>query len=140
MRIRDSRGKFVKDKNIEQRRCLKCSGKTLLSKDGFPYWNRFEDGWICNSCKGRLYYPKRVGKALSFKGKLIHLKENPRKGICQSCGKQTVTDIHHIQYHDDEPLKDTLELCPSCHCKESWRLGQMNPVKSKRSTKVRIYL
>lgn len=130
MRIRDSSGRFVKDKRVGLRRCLKCgSGKTLVNKDGIPYWNKFEDGWICNKCRCKLYHPEYAVKALSFKDKTIHLKQNPRKGVCQRCGKQGVTDIHHTQYHEDDPLKDTVELCVSCHTKESWRLGQMNPVK-----------
>ena len=33
--------------------------------------------------------------------------------------------MHHIKYHDDDPLKDTVELCVSCHNKEGFRLGQL---------------
>jgi len=31
--------------------------------------------------------------------------------------------MHHIQYHEDDPLKDTVELCGRCHIAESIRLG-----------------
>jgi len=66
-------------------------------------------------------------RRLNYKGKQIYLKENPRTGICSSCGKGVgegikKTSIHHIQYHDDNPLKDTIELCSGCHRKETCRL------------------
>ena len=70
--------------------------------------------------------PKRI--RLQFKGKTLLLKENPRKGICSKCGKKTRTHIHHFaEYHENNPLKDTIELCSSCHAYESWRLGQIRP-------------
>jgi hypothetical protein len=69
---------------------------------------------------------------MKFKDTTIHLQQNPRTGICQACGKATETDMHHIAYNEHDPLKDAIELCPSCHCKESWILGQMNPIKRKK--------
>jgi hypothetical protein len=71
------------------------------------------------------------------------MKEKPRKGKCEWCGKRVgdmyfggkrrnklmileYTQIHHIVYHDDDPLKDTVELCSSCHTKEGLRLGQLH--------------
>src|SRR5687768_6616844 len=73
-------------------------------------------------------------RRLQFKTKSILLKENPRKGICSECGKKIgdfyvdrrlkirpikITHIHHIQYNENDPLKDTKELCAACHIKES---------------------
>jgi hypothetical protein len=73
--------------------------------------------------------------------KKIFLKENPRKGICQKCHRKVGDDyvncfcqiaivkethIHHIgEYNPNDPLKDTIELCASCHRKEHWRLEQV---------------
>lgn len=45
-----------------------------------------------------------------------------RNGICQRCGKVGQTHLHHEEYDDTNILKYTVELCPSCHAKESWRL------------------
>jgi len=54
-------------------------------------------------------------KHMVFKGKIIILKERVLTGICSWCGYKGYTHMHHLQYHDDDPLKDTIELCPSCH-------------------------
>ena len=56
-------------------------------------------------------------KAIKFKGKRTHVKENPRTGICSKCGYNGRTAMHHLQYHKEDPLKDTIELCLSCHGK-----------------------
>jgi hypothetical protein len=53
------------------------------------------------------------------------MKKNPRKGMCQPCGKTGYTHLHHEQYDDNDILKHTIELCPGCHAKKSWRLGQI---------------
>ena len=54
-------------------------------------------------------------KRICFKDKRIQLSHEPRTGICSLCRKQGLTHIHHINYHDSNPLKDTIELCVSCH-------------------------
>jgi len=72
------------------------------------------------------YYPKpprvkviRERVRMRYKGKMIELKENPRTGYCSICNWEGLTHIHHFaEYHDDDPLKDTIELCPSCHAKQ----------------------
>ncbi len=64
-------------------------------------------------------YTRSNTRRLKFKNKMIHVKDNPRTGFCSLCNYTGVTHIHHIVYHDDDPLKDTIELCPSCHRKES---------------------
>lgn len=81
-------------------------------------------------------YQKMRHKGIRFKLKCIHLKHNPRTGVCQRCrkkigdeyinwyGKVNIikkTDMHHIEYHEDNPLEDTIELCMSCHSKETWK-------------------
>jgi hypothetical protein len=52
-----------------------------------------------------------------FKGRRILLKSNPRKGFCQVCGYAGATDMHHLEYHDDDPLQGAIELCNRCHAK-----------------------
>jgi len=111
--------------------CLNCgSDKTYIDKKGIPNWIRYEDGWICKRCRNKLVdNPIKVKKwnhilnpiynvrKIRFKGKQILLKHNPRTGVCSQCGKIGYTHMHHIQYHDDDPLKDTIELCVGCHNK-----------------------
>lgn len=71
-----------------------------------------------------------MGKVINFKGKAICLKQNIHIHKCQICGKKRgdeyinykgekaiveLTHLHHIEYHENNVLKDTLELCVSCH-------------------------
>jgi len=63
--------------------------------------------------------PKRI--RLRFKDKSVLLKENPRKGICSKCCKKGYTHIHHLEYHNNDVLKDAIELCASCHAYETWK-------------------
>ena len=62
-----------------------------------------------------MYQDKNKLNRIWFKNKRINVGFNPRTGICSLCHKQGLTDIHHVQYHELEPLKDTIELCDSCH-------------------------
>ena len=56
-----------------------------------------------------------------FKGKYTRLKENPRTGICQLCGRSVAkgeikyTNLHHYNYDSKNPLANTIELCVRCH-------------------------
>lgn len=61
-------------------------------------------------------------KKITFKDKRITLNNNPRTGSCSQCGQQGLTHIHHFSYHANDPLKDTKELCASCHAYETWKL------------------
>ena len=74
-------------------------------------------------------------RRITYKGMRIQLKFNPRTGKCKWCGREGKTEIHHIEYHDDDPLKDTIELCKSCHGKETYRLGQIKHDGKKYSSK-----
>jgi Zn finger protein HypA/HybF involved in hydrogenase expression len=121
---------------MDKRICLKCgTNKTHVDKRGWVQWSRYKDGFMCSRCNSKfvrsprdspIFNPRRI----LFKGKRILLKAIPRKGQCEQCGKKIGdsfisyrnkltrikrTEIHHIQYHDDDPLKDTIELCPQCH-------------------------
>jgi hypothetical protein len=86
-------------------------------------------------------YKKLWGqRRLNFKDKRLLLPENPRKDNCDWCSKgigDEYTDsrgrvakikrmhTHHIKYHEDDPLKDTYTLCPSCHLTEERRLRKL---------------
>jgi hypothetical protein len=80
--------------------------------DNHPNYKKLQDK------KLRPVYNK---KRVRFKGKQIFTKLMPRTGYCSKCsnnifdGSCKITVIHHIQYHDDDILKDTVELCVSCH-------------------------
>lgn len=73
--------------------------------------------------------PKNNPRRLTYKDKKVYLKENPRTGYCSNpnCSnkgkKLAKTHIHHDKYHDDDPTKDTRELCDHCHKLEpmSWK-------------------
>jgi|SRR6185369_7837568 len=131
---------LVMNNPIGIRFCVSCNSNTTRIHNGIPVWRKYKDGYLCAKCQDRLIYnPRRTKetikkyndrnnlKILVFKGKRILLKENPRKGVCEWCGAVKgkdckVTNLHHTQYHDDDILKDTVELCASCHGKESERI------------------
>lgn len=52
-----------------------------------------------------------------YKRKTIDTGKAIKTGICSQCGKAGITHLHHNNYHDEDPLKDTQELCSSCHGK-----------------------
>jgi hypothetical protein len=60
-------------------------------------------------------------RRITFQNKRLELDFKRRKGICEECGKKVgidgikITARHHDEYHDYDPLKDTRELCISCH-------------------------
>jgi len=129
--------------NKLDRICAACdSTTTKMEKGKWPHWYKWDDVFLCHKCYDKyvwspiaspaknkkwnpihnpIYQPRRI----CFKDKRIMLKENPRKGICQWCGRKGATDIHHIEYHEDDPLKDAIELCDSCHRVETTRLEQL---------------
>lgn len=92
---------------------------------------------MCRRCYDKKIYSKIRSekynpRQLLFKNKRVSLKDNPRIGQCQKCdkkigdyyinkfGKRAIikrTGIHHIKYHENNVLKDTIELCVSCHAK-----------------------
>jgi hypothetical protein len=121
------------------------STKTYVRKDNNKecWFNAGNGNALCCICYNRLkIYPKKDkkkiqeynitkrGKILNFKGKPVMFKERVRKDFCQICGKKRgdeyinrrgekaiieLTHLHHIEYHENDVLKDTLELCVSCH-------------------------
>ena len=130
--------------SVDKRLCSICGHQTYKKQ-----WYSHKCNWYCKKCENKLFinpkwhpitnpkihekwHPVYNPKDILYKGKSIHLKENPRKGICSLCKKSKgdeyincfgqvaiikKTAMHHTEYHDDDPLKDTIELCVSCHMK-----------------------
>lgn len=138
-----------------QRSCFACgSTTTSIGKRSNPKWKNCEkwypnhDGTnntLCHNCymkylanpvfrviNNPIYQPRRI----LFKGKRILLKEPPRTGVCSKCGRSVAkgeikrTAIHHKKYHDEDPLKDTSELCASCHAKEHFGGGERTSART----------
>jgi hypothetical protein len=108
---------------------------TYTDKNGYEAWRKHSDKWLCHRCYCKFVLDPKWRKInnsrkVTFKGKQITVKENPRKGVCSNCGavKDTnckMTAMHHLEYDESDPLAHTIELCGSCHGKESARLGQL---------------
>jgi hypothetical protein len=93
---------------LKKEMCIKCYNKYIIN----PKWRPVLD-------KTRF----------KFKDKTVHAPQCPRVGVCNFCravvGETNTqvdrlckrTNIAHTAYHDDNPLKDAIELCVSCHCK-----------------------
>jgi len=122
--------------------CLNClSDKTNIKKNGIANWYKHKDGYLCHRCYCKLFNnpkwnPINQPRRIVFKDERISLKEDPRIGICNWCCavvgincKQT--QIHHLEYHDDDMLKDTVELCARCHTYESWRIRKYHSFDRK---------
>jgi len=129
----------------DKRICSACDSTTTVirkTKLGTLYecW-RYHDGFVlCERCycryidnpknnprNNKKWNPINKYRRIRFKDKVVSLKKNPREGICKLCGKKKgidckKTNMHHLEYHEDDPLKDTIEICVSCHTKESWRI------------------
>jgi len=70
-------------------------------------------------------------RLLNYKGKQITLKENPRIGVCSNCHRSVEngaimrTQLHHLEYDNNNPLNHTIELCVRCHRQEHARLRRI---------------
>lgn len=123
--------------------CYSCgSDKTWINKFGNQQWRKHDNHSYCHKCHNKLFLNPECAarnriRRLTFKDKRLTLKDAPRKGVCEWCNRKigdeyiawrnkvktvNFTLIHHIEYHPEDPLKDTVELCMSCHHKEHWRL------------------
>ena len=131
----------MEDSGSENKKiCAVCgSDKTYTRKTGKrkgrKEWRILNEKYCCHTCYQRLIINpkhakkldrKRSAKRIVFKGKRLRLKIYPRKGICQNlfCVNPIYkqTHLHHKQYHDDDVLKDTIELCAHCHPKAMKRI------------------
>lgn len=131
---------------MSERLCSRCeSNQTYIEhyelKSGniidVHHWRKDgSGGWLCDKCYGKyvkqpkwgpIVNPIRGPKRITFLGKRIRVDRPPRIGVCNWCRSVTPFDckrthMHHESYHDEDPLKDTIELCVSCHVRHSWEI------------------
>jgi hypothetical protein len=126
---------------LKHRLCSNCGNKTIITttKKGFSHERWYSDkkgGWWCNHCYHMMTYdPVKVRKRnqtrMLFKDKVIHIGKNPRTGVCSLCGIKTKTSMHHLIYDETNPLKHTIEICNSCHMKESMKIHGVSSLRWK---------
>jgi ferredoxin len=96
--------------------------------------------FLCTRCYSRLFlHPKYNGRRFKYKG-VDRLGLNCRSGRCSWCtnniydGSCKETQWHHLKYDDNKPQAHRIELCASCHRKETIRLDPgMIPERDKNS-------
>jgi len=93
-----------------------------LSEDGQPDEAKGFDRKAWMREYNKLSHAKSHPRRLNYKGKLVYLDKNPRRGVCQQCGAVKGNDckrtnIHHLEYDEKNVLNNTIELCVSCHAK-----------------------
>jgi ribosomal protein S27AE len=117
----------------DKRICFNCG----LSQTYTNQWYKHNEKHYCKKCNNKLYNNPKWHSitrnwVTSFKGKSRYIGFRPKREVCSRCGmkkgekytiwgeqKTVKIDLHHIQYHEDDPLKDTIELCGRCHIYES---------------------
>ena len=140
----------------DKRVCYACgSKKTYVRKNGFAEWwlNLSKQGQaigvICCKCKQSIFkieekkrlYTAYHQRQIYFKTKSIAIDYIPKIGVCNWCRAvypfdTKLTHIHHESYHEDDPMKDTIELCVSCHRKETIRRGNMQILRDKKTGRI----
>ena len=124
-----------------ERICSNCDSsvtntQTYKLKDGTlkvsPRWyTNPKGGYLCHKCRATLIDHIKWNKIHSsvyntrrflFRDKQFRANKNPRIGVCNWCRAVCPfdckkTDLHHVTYHEEDPLKDTIEICNSCHKK-----------------------
>jgi hypothetical protein len=114
--------KFTKAKHYEYGRrniCKSCFAK-ILRKGGV-----YHEGHV-NSCanwvnENKQQHEEMMHKRITFKGRRVYLKENPRTGVCVDCGtlisakQDRQGPMHHERYNDEDPEDGTTERCDACH-------------------------
>lgn len=125
--------------------CMNCNARliTYPKRDRQKMNNYYLPRWRAQNPNYMKEYTK---KRLNYKGRLITLKTRIKIGVCNTCNKTVesgqinFTTLHHYaEYHDNNPVKDTIELCPSCHGKESWKLGQTKHPPIRQSLRSVIF-
>lgn len=137
-------GHFTKGRKLipEDRKCSKCESYKTYK------WRKHDGLWYCNKCNSKYFenpiaHPIHGPKRINFRGRRVQLKRCPRTGECQDChrkvgqqytncfGERKIlkrTALHHIKYHPEDPLKDTIELCLRCH----WSRHRSQPIAETR--------
>lgn len=87
---------------------------------------------------------------IKYRRATIQLKQNPRKGICECCGRKGKTDLHHWTYefetkevkkHKELALKNVNELCFFCHrVANSMRIVESNIYICNKLKEIRCHM
>jgi hypothetical protein len=104
--------RFIKD-IPKDRTCANCNSlHTNLNQ-----WHKISNGFLCVRCYARLIgSPLKNGCYILFKGKAIYFDYSPRTNLCCICNEfYERTNLHHFLYDDNNPLENTIEVCPRCH-------------------------
>lgn len=91
--------------------------------------NKRDKEYYYKNHENKLQYAREHNKKkMLFKYRHIPLPSDPRIGICNWCRavkgidcKRTALHHDNDQYDNLDPLRYTIELCNSCHCKETNR-------------------
>ena len=115
---------------LENRSCYACGATTSnKNKHGSEYWYRNfpHKDFLCHHCYNYIlrkeYRLKNQQSRIVFKGKRVyHALKIIRIGICNLCRAVVGfdckrTNMHHEEYDNENVLKHTIEVCPSCHKK-----------------------
>lgn len=116
--------------------CYSC-GDTNSGKYSWYRNHDADDNALCGLCYRRLILNPKWGpitrkkwnpvvnkRRIHTRGRAYFLAVNPRVGVCNLCRSTAGVDckfthLHHERYDDIglDVLKNTLEVCPSCHGK-----------------------
>jgi len=113
----------------QNRQCYFCgSKKSQIMPKGYQLWyfhGHQKQYSVCASCHAKYMIDK-----IRFLGKRVFIHKRLRTGVCTDCKRSVArkeirfTTFHHTEYDQNNPFAHTVELCPSCHTKEGWALGQ----------------
>lgn len=117
------------------RKRKKANGQIYLKPDWYEV-NRKDKTAVCTNCYNTVinanYIKRYVRYSIKYKGKILHLDHDPRIDVCNWCRAVVPfdamnTQLHHDErrYDDNNPLRNTIELCNSCHTREKHRLGEI---------------
>jgi hypothetical protein len=125
----------------ENRKCLYfnvCGKSEVYTGRWKEHWHPYQDGYLCKTHYSKLVgYKKRTAETrkkyndkynirkIKFIDRQIIIDKNPKSGYCSWCpnnihdGSCKVTNMHHIKYDKNNVLANTIEICASCHAKET---------------------
>lgn len=112
------------DKNML---CKSCAASILYYVKHRNHQKYIEDYKKHNTDPALKEYKSKIARTtqlrrLKYKGNQILFDKPLRKGVCSNCNMECKTHLCHLKYHDEDPLRDTIELCISCHRKLDWIL------------------
>src|SRR6188472_4051094 len=128
----------------ETRHCYACGTTTSTQQHGksqhwTPNWGT--PHFLCKGCTNHIldreYNIQYKARRVLFRGKRVTLDANPRKGVCEICGKEGRTSIKYSK-DTQNPRDFTIELCISCHTKIGMRSGELVNIQTIRESMKRL--